>query len=517
MDIIKEKGLLLEKDVFDLLNNFEDPNLARIFLDNLEKASGQKMITSSVLSKNFQYVQEIVNTFPGEMKNRVEKVFVKMGINLEVKKETKFIDKTSDSKEGDSKISYQVFYSDTKNNKKVEFSDFVYHFRARYQEMQRILMQRPGLDDLVSINKISPNRQKVNIIGILTEKRLSKNKNLLLKFEDLTGTITTLVNKDSECFEKASEIQLDDIVAIKGSGNKDIIHVFDVIFPESFREKVFFDDDFSIAFISDIHVGSKKHLGSEFQKFINWLNKKDEVASKIKFIFIVGDNVDGVGVFPGQEKLIELKSFKEQYNQLANYLEQVPKDIIMFMCPGQHDCVRIAEPQPPISKFYAERLHKIENLILVPNPTSIKLFNNDKEFRVLMYHGGSIHAFINEVPELRLMKAHNCPAKAVKHMLKRRHLAPMHGVSPQIVYVPNRKKDPLLISEVPDILCTGEVHRLDIENYNGTIIITGSCWQAQTDFEEKVGNVPDPCKVPIFNLKSRELKVLDFSEDEDES
>jgi len=94
-------------------------------------------------------------------------------------------------------------------------------------------------------------------------------------------------------------------------------------------------------------------------------------------------------------------------------------------------------------------------------------------------------------------------------MLKRRHLAPTHS---SVVYVPNAERDFLFIDESPDVLCTGEVHRLDIERYNGSLIITGSCWQAQTDFEEKVGNIPDPCKVPIFNLKTNELKILDFSE-----
>jgi DNA polymerase II small subunit len=96
-------------------------------------------------------------------------------------------------------------------------------------------------------------------------------------------------------------------------------------------------------------------------------------------------------------------------------------------------------------------------------------------------------------------------------MLKRRHLAPTHSA---VVYVPNESMDPLVITEVPDVLCTGEVHRLDIESYNGVLIITGSCWQSQTDFEEKVGNIPDPCKVPVLNLKTRELKILDFSDNE---
>jgi len=107
------------------------------------------------------------------------------------------------------------------------------------------------------------------------------------------------------------------------------------------------------------------------------------------------------------------------------------------------------------------------------------------------------------------MKAHKTPAKAVRHMLKRRHLAPTHS---SVVYIPSPEKDPLVITEVPDVLCTGEVHRLDIENYNGVLIVTGSCWQAQTPFEEKVGNIPDPAKVPVLNLKTRELRVLDFGD-----
>ena len=57
---------------------------------------------------------------------------------------------------------------------------------------------------------------------------------------------------------------------------------------------------------------------------------------------------------------------------------------------------------------------------------------------------------------------------------------------------------------------------MDIERYNGTLILTGNCWQAQTEFEEKIGNIPDPCKVPIFNVKTHELKVLDFSSVGDE-
>ena len=232
-------------------------------------------------------------------------------------------------------------------------------------------------------------------------------------------------------------------------------------------------------------------------------------------MFIVGDNVDGVGVYPGQEGNLELKSYEEQYSKLAECLNRIPKRITIFMCPGQHDASRVAEPQPLINKRYARELYDIENLVLVTNPCMVKLIEGEDEFKVLMYHGGSIHHFINEIKELRLMKAHKTPARAVREMLKRRHLAPSHGVSPSLVYIPNAEKDPLVISEVPDVLCTGEVHRLDIDNYNGILILTGSCWQSQTDYEEKFGNEPDPCKVPVLNLKTRELKIYDFSRDDE--
>ncbi len=509
LKLVREKGLLLEKDLFDVLDEFDNLNLAENFLDSLEKASGNKIITISNLSKNFEFVRERVNELPGETKKGIERFFVKVGLSLEIKKEKEIIDVP------ERKVDYKIFYADGNGGRKINVKDFVGHFRARYHELQGILMQRVELQgNLMSINKLGNARQNVAFIGIVTEKRVTKNKNLIITFEDLTGEVNALVKKDSEIFDKANELQLDDVVAIKASGNKELVFVYDIFWPDSFLpEKTKFDDEVCIAFLSDVHAGSNKHLGKEFQGFLNWIKSGDELAEKIKYLFFVGDNIDGVGVFPGQENKLDLKSTKEQYELLASYLKQVPNGITMFMCPGQHDAVRVPEPQPVIGVDYGQALHDVENLVLVSNPAMVKLVEKDKEFKVLMYHGASIHSLINEIEELRLMKAHKCPAKAVKHMLKRRHLAPTHS---SVVYIPNGEFDPLVIKEVPDVLCTGEVHRLDIENYHGTLILTGSCWQAQTDFEEKVGNIPDPCKVPVLNLKTGELRILDFGgNDED--
>jgi DNA polymerase II small subunit len=511
---IREKGLLLEKEIFDLVSNLNDTD-ALNFINTIEKVSGQKIITKSILNKNIEYVQKIASGLEGEEKNKVESVFVKLGISLEIRKEKEIVNPVREVRNESREHNYQVFYSTTRNDKKLEVADFVGHFRARYQQMQRLLMSRAELANLVAINKIGSERKVQSVIGIVIEKRVTKNKNVILKLEDLTGEISVLFKPDKEeSYKKVEEVQVDDIIGIRASGSREILFGFDVVFPDSFiAEKVRFDDDISIAFISDIHAGGGKHLKEEFERFLEWINSEDENARKIKYLFIVGDNIDGVGVFPSQERLLEIKSSKGQYDLLASYLSRIPKNITMFMCPGQHDSVRLAEPQPIIDRRYGGKLYEIENLVLVSNPCMIKLMEAKKEFRVLMYHGDSIHDFITSIPELREMKAHKCPAKAVRYMLKRRHLAPFHS---KAVYIPNAERDPMVITEVPDVLCTGEVHRLDIENYNGTVIITGSCWQGQTEYEEKVGNIPDPGKVPVLNLKTRELKVFNFCDDNKE-
>ena len=509
--LIKERGLLMEKEVFDLVERISDPLLAKDFLERLERSSGQKLLTKSSLTQHFSAVKGLVSHLPGEHRELIERTFVTLGVSVEIQKEHEIVVK----KEQENKMqssTYQVYYASTKNDKKLEVQDFTSYFRARYQQLQKILLQRPDLPRLISINKISSDRQQVSIIGMVKDKRQTKNQNLILTFEDLTGEISVLVKNDHrELFAQALELQLDDVVALKASGNRDMLFVHDLYYPDAFLpEKTKFEEDISIAFISDIHCGSDRHLSQSMGRFLDWLQTPD--AAKIRYLFITGDTVDGVGIFPGQESVLRLKSMKEQYALLASYLQRVPSHITMFLCPGQHDAVRVAEPQPIIGSGYAPALHSMDNMVLVTNPSLVVLKEGQREFKVLMYHGASIHSFIHEIPELREMKAHKTPAKAVAHMLKRRHLAPTHSSA---VYIPYADKDPLVIAEVPDVLCTGEVHRLDIETYHGVLIITGSCWQAQTPFEEKVGNIPDPAKVPVLNLKTRELKIYDFGVEEE--
>ena len=510
-----EKGFLLDKEMLNFLNELSDESVAYEVLDKIAVISQKKIITKNLVNENIDKIKPILFGLDSEKKKLVDKYFVNVSISVEVKKERSIENKY------DSNIirPVKILSSPVINSKKLQVRDFVKHFRNRYNFFKKILQDRIELNNLISIDKITGNRE-LSIIGIVTSKHITKNKNIILEVEDLTGSVKLLINQNKEeIFKKSKEILLDDVIGFKCNGNKDFLFVNDLFYPECFlKEKKRINEEIYAIFISDIHVGSKNFLEKNFNKFIDWLNgkgsdqKQKETLKKIKYMFVVGDSIDGVGIYPGQEKDLAIKDIKKQYEKLAEFYNKIPKHISIIQCAGQHDAVRVAEPQPPIGKDFGEPLHEIDNLYLVSNPSFVEIAGSEKKegVKVLMYHGASMHGIINEIEELRLSNAHANPARVIKHMLHRRHLAPTHGA---VIYIPNEKEDPLVIKEAPDIITTGDLHKTDIDVYNNVLIIANSCWQSITAFEEKMGNEPDPCKVPILNLKTREIKVLDFSDD----
>jgi DNA polymerase II small subunit len=509
--------------MLNFLNELDDEEVAREIIDKIAIVSQKKMITKNLVNENLDKIKPLLFSLDGDKKKLVDKYFVNVSISVEVKKESS-VESVSDKDEKieeNGRGSVKILSSPVIASQKLVVRDFVKYFRSRYTVLKGILQQRPELDNLISIDKISGSRD-VSIIALVTEKHITKNKNIILTVEDLTGKIKILINQNKEeIYEKAKEILLDDVIGFKCNGSRDFLFVNDLFYPECFlKDKKRSDDEVYALFTSDFHIGSGNFLEKNFNKFIDWLNGKDcdekqkEVLKKIKYMFVVGDSIDGVGIYPGQEKDLKIKSIKDQYVKLAEFYRRIPKHISIIQCAGQHDGVRVAEPQPPIGEDFGEPLQEFENLYLVSNPSLVEIEGKpDKEgFKVLMYHGASMHGIISEIEDLRLANSHATPARVVKHLLFRRHLAPTHGAT---TYIPDRNEDSMLIKDIPDILTTGDLHKTDIDSYNNVLIISNSCWQSMTAFEEKVGNQPDPCKVPILNLKTREIKVLDFSEVED--
>lgn len=519
-----ERGFLLDKEMLDFFSELKDEDVANEIINKIAIVSKQKLITKNLVNQNFEKIKPLLFELDNEKKKLVEKFFVNVSISVEVKKETIYEKQTNYDANADDEIRpIKVITSPVNLAQKLEVKDFVRHFRNRYSFIKGLLSQRTELEGLTSIDKIGNNKKVFSIIGIVTSKSITKSKNVILEVEDLTGKTKLLINQTKEeVFNKAKEIVLDDVLGFKCSGSSDFLFVNDLFYPDSFvKEKHRSDRESYALFISDIHVGSTMFLEKSFLRFIAWLNgvgcdeTQKEVLKKIKYIFIVGDTIDGVGVYPGQEKFLKIKDITHQYEKLAEYLKMIPSYITIVLCPGQHDGVRVAEPQPPVNEDFGASLQNIPNLHLVSNPSIIEIEGHQGRsgIKVLIYHGASMHPLIGEIEELRLINGHHSPAKVVKHLLLRRHLAPIHG---DMVYIPNAEEDPLIIKEIPDIIATGDLHKTDIDKYNGILILCSSCWQSITPFEEKVGNQPDPCKVPVVNLQSGAIKILDFTEDETE-
>ncbi len=405
--------------------------------------------------------------------------------------------------------------------REITVADFVEYFKSRYFSIKSILNEHSELKNLTLINKISSNSKDISIIGMVSNKRITKNKNILFEVEDITGKISVLVNVNKqEILEKAKEVVLDEVVGFRCSGSSEILFANDIVFPDvdslSSRKRRTEFEEYAV-FISDVHVGSKLFLETNFLKFVDWMNGKSgtpeqkDQALKVKYLFVVGDCVDGIGVYPGQEDKLAIKDLKGQYDQLAKLLSLIRKDVTIILCPGQHDGSRVHEPQPPIHFIFAESLYKMENMIMVSNPALVEVGRtpNKEGVQVLLYHGDSFHPMIDEIEELRFGEARKYPTKVIKHWLKKRHLGPMHTTT---THIPIPEGDPLVIREIPDIVATGDMHRTDVSNYKGILTINSSCWQARTEFEEKVGNIPDPCKCPLVNLKTWDVKILDFND-----
>lgn len=503
-----KKGFLVDKEILTLVSNFDEEDIQEI-IDKIGTLQlNERVITKFSLKNN---PQKIIPILQG-LNNK--EVYSQMMAFLDIKIENlKKINKTESTEEIFGSV--KLLSAPMIIPKKITVQDFVKHFRSRYEQIQNILKEK-NLENLKSLRRIGNDRESSFVIVSILNKRVTKTGNIIFEVEDLTGSSRVLINQNKEeIYSKAKEILVDEVVAFKVSGNSEILFANDVVFPESsLSEKRKFHHEESVAFCSDLHIGSSMFLEKNFLKFIKWLNGEEgneeqkEISKKIKYLFFTGDNVDGVGVFPGQDNFLNIQDMRAQYKKLVEYLKLIRSDIKIIMCPGQHDAVWVGEPQPVVEESWSDGLHSIENLTLVPNPCLLEI---DGGFKILMYHGASMHGIIEEIPELRLKYGHNSPTRVVKEFLKRRHLSPMHG---HCDYIPTEKKDNMVIDIIPDLVITGDQHRSEVSSYNNILLIASSCWQSRTPFEEKVGNNPDPCKVPIFNLKTREVKIIDFSDEE---
>ena len=516
-----ERGFLVDSDLLKLFSETFDVESVKIIIEKVKTYTHQKVLTREVFEKNKKLLHNVFLDLPDDKKKEFEKLKIKLGLSIEISKEKDVSKKgfsLTQNEEDFSSQGIKIISTPVKTKEKVEVADFTNYFRNRFNEMKGILQAHPKLDNLVSIDKIFGNRQGVSVIGIVYDKIITKNKNIILDVEDMTGRIKILINNSKkELYETAEDICLDSVLGFKCSGNNEILFANEIVFPEAsiLKRKKSVVEEYAL-FIGDLHFGSKRFLKKGFSKFIDYLNGKTPdtlEVKKIKYLFLVGDVITGVGNYPNQEPDLEIVDLEEQFIGLAELLKQIPKRIKILICPGNHDGVRLMEPQPILDERYAWALQELDNVILVENPNIVNIGarKNFPGFNILSYHGFSYPYYANNISSLVLKKTMNCPEEIAKYLLKNRHLAPTHGSTQ---YYPN-EEDKLLIKEIPDIFVSGHTHKCGISYYNNILVISVSCWEAMTPYQEKFGNEPDHCKVPIFNLKTRAIKILDFEDKEE--
>ncbi len=391
-------------------------------------------------------------------------------------------------------------------------TDFNKLFKNRFNSIKKILRgQRRELANTIPINRIKKTGLKdIQIVGIVKEVRNTKNGHRLIILEDETDEAVCIALKhDREVHSIAQETILDEIIGINGqiSKNGDLIVINNIVYPDISIQNERHSAEVPVfaAFLSDIHVGSKQFLGDQWNSFLKWINgqmgnsRQRDVASKIKYIVIPGDVVDGIGIYPNQEKELSIVDVYRQYESLADHLNQIPDHISIIMQPGNHDAVRPAEPQPTFEKEIQD-LFTDKDITFVGNPCYFSLHNVE----ILSYHGQSLLDFATNVQHLK----YNNPVETMKVMLKKHHLAPTYGG-----YTPlaPEHEDYMMIDRIPDIFVTGHVHLAEISEYRGVKLLNASSWQAQTSYQKMLNFIPDSAKLPIVDLKTSNVTMMDFS------
>ena len=387
-----------------------------------------------------------------------------------------------------------------------ELENLISYFKSRYEKLANILSKRPELRNYTKVADIDDSQENLSLILMVREIRTSKNGHKIIEFEDDTGTISILFSHNNEeLFAEAEKLVKDEVVGVIANKSDDKGFAFgqQIIDPGVLRipDK---EMDFGIVFLSDVHIGSLTFLEDAFERFIDWINcefgseEQRRIAEDVKYLVIGGDIVDGIGVYPNQDKELAIKDITEQYNEAARLLGNIRSDIKIIIAPGNHDASRVAEPQPAVPEEYAKALYELDNVEFISNPGVVSLDG----INVLIYHGRSFDDLVMAVKEF----THERNDLLMEELLKKRHLAPIYGERTPLA---SELEDYLVIDEVPDIFHTGHVHINTYRKFKGIHLINSGTFQTQTEFQKIYNIEPTPAEVPVIHKgKYKHLKFV---------
>lgn len=380
--------------------------------------------------------------------------------------------------------------------------DFLPYFLDRYERLSTLIKKRLKCVPIRAVRS-GQEGEETSVAGIISAIAKTAKGNLRVELEDPSGNIPVIL-------QSHEELVPDEVIGVTGfvsSGGLFIatkVTFPDVPLPAPTAQSSLTADEaggeraapVSAVFISDLHVGSTTFLHEAWASFMRWL-RENTSALNIAYLVVAGDMVDGIGVYPGQDKDLELTDIEAQYRTASSCFEALPGRVQLVVAPGNHDAVRTAEPQPPLP----ERARKLfpEHTCFTSNPAYIRIGGR----QVLIYHGQSYDDFVNAVSRLSYAK----PADVMIEMLRRRHLAPVYGNGVSIV---PHGADYGVIDPVPDILQCGHAHTVGLAKHRQVLLINSGTWQAQTPYQKKRDITPVAGCATVVELTTLKVKVLDF-------
>ena len=376
--------------------------------------------------------------------------------------------------------------------------DFTRMFRHRLETIGAILRRRREFRGAVTLSKAKSLMREFATIVLVTDIRTTRNGNRMLIVEDDTAQANVIVLRDLPAFQEP--VLQDEVIGLVARGTDRGLILAEALFRPGVpngRAPPTIPEAFCIGFMSDIHVGSRTFLEERWGKFADWIRSDAPLARGMKYLVLSGDVVDGIGVYPRQDRELLIDDIYAQYEDLARRLGALPDHLRVIMLPGNHDAVRPAEPQPT----FPQEIQKLfdSNVTFVGNPCTFRLHG----LKVLAYHGRSMDDWVSAYPG----GSYHRPLDIMRAMLDRRHLAPMYGAKTPIA---PEERDYLLIEDVPDIFVTGHVHNVGADTYRGVYIVNSSTWQAQTAFQKMHNVEPAPANLPILNVHSGRFTVKAF-------
>ena len=449
------KGFQIHPDALKILENVDLKKLEKIIKEIVREKSKQKL---------FQISQDDLETYLGIKEDQT------------LQNEHKILsDPTSKITTGEGVKGYNALFS------------------SRFNKLKRIISDRPESRMLKSIAsvKAAKSEDDMYICGLVSSRNTERNVTKLV-LEDPSGIFEGIVF-DGELQNTAGTLLIDQFVMVRISIGKNAGFIIkDLILPDIPDQATNRSETETFAvFLSDLHIGSKYFMEEEFTDFVNWISSPDPVARKIRYVLIGGDIVDGVGIYPNQDKELVCQTIEEQLKKLESLLDKIPKYVKIIIMPGNHDPGRRALPQPAIPKKYNPSLWNRENVFMVGNPAMVSL----NGVKILMFHGQSIDDIVKTTPGL----SYDNPANVMKHLLRARHLSPIYGSQTPIA---PEMEDLMVIDEIPDIFHVGHVHRAQLDMYKGILLVNSGSWQKQTPFQASVGMTPNPGIALMVNLKT---------------